>query len=418
MIKKYFGFKMCKKFDIPIHLAVSLLLLFGTIMIISASIGESGSQMNVMINAAIKQGVAVFIAYWGMTILARNYGRFFCKEVVVYKNKENNKLFKKNMKILFYGIGIGVIVLLVMALMSTPLNAARSWIVLPGIGTIQPSEFAKVYMILLLGYTVSEWGGITSIKVTRYMLIPFSFFALTAILISLQPDFGTLMVYTIIIALLVLIPAHPCMKVLQKVVLTLSVVGVGSFIFLNTETGISLLNVISSGYKFDRFTSAADPFLDLYDSGYHIVYSLYAIANGRLSGLGLGSSEQKLGYLPEAESDFIFSVVIEELGIVGLIVIVVLYGIIVIRLINYALKSQQEGYKIILMGTALYMVVHFIINIGGVSGLIPLTGIPLLFISAGNSSLLSIMTLIGVSQSLISIENNVYKKNPSGEKGS
>lgn len=400
-----------------IHLSVCILLFFGTVMIVSASIGESSNQMNIVAKTALKQGLIVILVYYWMTFLARIYGRCFCEEVIVYPNPNKNKRYKMQMRVLFYGVGLFVIVLLIIALMSTPLNGANSWIVLPGIGTIQPSEFTKIYMILLLGYTVNEIGHIRSLKFTRYMFVPLLFFAISTLLIMLQPDFGTLMVYFIITALLVLIPTHPCMKQMQTFIVVCAVIGVSVFLYFNTDAGIEFLSNLSIGYKFDRFTSAADPFLDFYDSGYNLVYSLYAIANGSLVGLGLGSSEQKLGYLPEAESDFIFSVVIEELGLFGLLVIVVFYGIIIYRLIGYALRSRREGNKIILLGTAFYMLIHFIINVGGVSGLLPLTGIPLLFISSGNSALISIMSLIGVSQSIIAVENNIKKKNPSGEKG-
>ncbi len=409
-IKQIFNLKMCKQFDFAIHLSVISLLIFGSIMVLSATIGESDNQINIIYKTALMQGLVVFITYWGMTILARNFGKWFCKEIIVYKDKKRNGTYHNVMRRIFYFIGFVIIVLLVITLFSAPLNGARSWIILPGIGTIQPSEFAKVYAIVLLGLTVNEWGRIRSISLTRYMLAPGLFVLLSAILIMLQPDFGTLVSYGLIIGLLLLIPTHRNMRSFQKVIFIGFVVASVGFVFLNTDIGIKVLDAFNLGYQFDRFTSAADPFSDSFNTGYNLVYSLYAIAKGFPFGVGLGSSEQKLGYLPEAESDFIFSVMIEELGLLGLFILILFYSIIIYKLFWHAIRCQREGYKIILFGAALYILVHFIINVGGVSGLFPLTGIPLLFISAGNSSLLSIMALMGISQSVIGLESGMQKK--------
>ena len=107
-------------------------------------------------------------------------------------------------------------------------------------------------------------------------------------------------------------------------------------------------------------------------------------------------------YLPEATTDYILPIIVEELGIFGFLFIVLLYGVILYRLFYYAFKAKSEGYKVILIGTAMYLSVHFLLNVGGVSGLIPLTGVPLLFISSGSSSLLSVCIAIGISQAVIS----------------
>ena len=118
--------------------------------------------------------------------------------------------------------------------------------------------------------------------------------------------------------------------------------------------------------------------------------------------MGFTHSTQKFGYLTQASSDYIFAITSEELGIIGLFIIVLGYGIVIYRLVYYALRTRSEGYKIILMGTAFYILLHFILNIGGVTGLIPLTGVPLLFISSGGSSLMSVMSAIGIAQAVIS----------------
>ena len=155
-------------------------------------------------------------------------------------------------------------------------------------------------------------------------------------------------------------------------------------------------------YMVGRFEASMNPFQDIYGTGYQLVNGLYAIANGGLGGLGFTHSTQKFGYLTQASSDYIFAITSEELGIIGLFIIVLGYGIVIYRLVYYALRTRSEGYKIILMGTAFYILLHFILNIGGVTGLIPLTGVPLLFISSGGSSLMSVMSAIGIAQAVIS----------------
>lgn len=118
-------------------------------------------------------------------------------------------------------------------------------------------------------------------------------------------------------------------------------------------------------------------------------------------GKGIGQSQQKFGFLTQADNDFILAIVIEELGIFGLALIVIGYSIIIQRLFHYAYRTKSEGYKIILIGTAMYIFLHFFLNVGGVGGLIPLTGVPLLFISSGGSALMSIMCAIGIAQAII-----------------
>ena len=118
-------------------------------------------------------------------------------------------------------------------------------------------------------------------------------------------------------------------------------------------------------------------------------------------GKGFGNSLNKYGYIPEAQTDFILSIVVEEFGILGFTVIFIFYSMIFVKLIQFALKASKEFDKIVLIGTLSYIVVHFIFNVGGLTALLPLTGVPLLFLSAGGSSRMAIMLAIGISQSII-----------------
>lgn len=148
--------------------------------------------------------------------------------------------------------------------------------------------------------------------------------------------------------------------------------------------------------------AARNPFLDAQGSGLQLIYGLEAIARGGLFGVGVGNSTVKF-LIPEGRTDYIITIIMEEIGLVGFLFITFLMLLIVGRLIYFALRSKNESYKVILLGVALYFLFHYILNVGGVSGLIPLTGIPLLMVSSGGTSLLAVFIGIGICQGLISV---------------
>lgn len=403
MKRKKMQLKMPKYYDKSIHICMLLLLAFGSIMIASTTVGEaSEANKNVVIITIVKQCAFLVASYLLMNYASRNFTKFLSKEVRVRTDKKENKRKKDSYRNWFRMGGIAIVGLCIATLFFPSVNGSHAWINLR-VMTLQPTEFAKVYMIILIGLIVNDLGPY-KVKFMDYTKPLFAFFIPVLVILFIQPDMGTTMVFTCITAVCLLIPTHPVLKSLRKFILLCLLVGGLLVLFFSTDIGIDILDKFNLGYKFHRFTSAADPFLDMYGpGGYNIVSSLSAIANGGLSGLGLGESGQKFGYLPEAQTDFIFSVVIEEAGIIGLLIIVCAYGWILYRLFYWAIKTKSEGFKVILIGCALYIGIHFILNVGGVSALIPLTGVPLLFISSGGSSLLSIMTLFGVCQSIISL---------------
>ncbi len=395
---KGFSLRMPRNYDRTMHFCILLLLAVGSLMVLSTN----AKDIDAVYKSIIRQIPFLITSYILMILAARYFVRMLSREVKIRDDKSANRKAKNFYRGLFRVVGIGICILLVLTLViGDEINGSKSWIQL-GFFSLQPSEFAKVYMILLLGIIVNDYGH-RRIKFMQFMGEPLIFYCFSLLIIAIQPDLGTLIVFTGITMTCLLIPSNPNLAKLKKLILFGVVVIVVATIFLSTEFGMSILEKFNLGYKFNRFESAADPFKDMYNTGYNIFYSLSAIANGGLSGLGFGNSELKYGYLPEASTDFIFSITIEELGILGLLVIVGCYAIIIYKLFYYALKSKSEGYKVILIGSAAYLCLHFILNIGGVSALIPLTGVPLLFISSGGSSMLSIMILMGVCQSIIAL---------------
>lgn len=400
--------KMPAGYDMGIHACIIILLIFGSIMVVSTSVGESTTDHMIVYKTIIKQTVFVILSYVIMSKVALH----FMNTWIRFKDKRR---FEKLMDV----IGGCIILMLLACQAFSGANGSKAWIYLPGNISIQPSEFAKAFYIVIFGMQANYYyhrrydDDGTKMTFWKYMKRPLIYLFIFIALIGLQPDFGTIIVLTLIAVITFFIPGNRCLWNWQRIIKILFICGAVLIILLFfTNPGLAFVEKFIGGYKLKRLTDAADPFKNIYDTGYNLVYSLYAIANGGIMGLGFGASEQKFGYLPEAQTDFILSVTIEELGIWGLMIIVSCYGLILYRLIYYAKVTQSDGYRIILVGTALYLSLHFVFNVGGVSGLLPLTGVPLLFMSAGGSSLLSITALLGVCQSIISkikLQNSSYR---------
>lgn len=380
--------KMPKKFDFLMQFAVLILILFGTLMIVSTNVGNTTKDPYIIPKVLAKQLFFIIVSYALMTFFANNFTM-----------KRAQKLFP------IFGIGI------IIALFSTQLFqdvlGSKAWIriPIPGLGemTIQPSEFAKVYMVVVMAVFVELTARRRKFKFWTIVRIPVYFFMVIAAAILLQKDLGTLFVLILLCAICFLIPSHISLRKQQRWVRLGLIVGCISIVFIMSEPVINFLNGIGPlQHVAVRIENALNPFTDPHNNGYQLINGLYGFARSGFTGVGLGNSIQKYGYLTQSDNDFILSIIVEELGIFGLMVVVLGYVVILQRLFYYAFHTKSEGYKIILVGTAMYIFIHFALNVGGVSGLIPLTGVPLLFISSGGSSLLSIMTAIGISQSVIS----------------
>lgn len=258
-------------------------------------------------------------------------------------------------------------------------NGSRSWI---GIGafSIQPSEFMKLAMISYLAKYLSENQKL--ITVFRKGLVPSLALVFTAFaMIMLQPDLGTgtVMVGTCIVMIFI-----AGAKISHFA--GLGLVGVAGFVGL----------IASAPYRIERITSFLDPWSDPLGSGFQIIQSLYAIGPGGLFGLGLGESRQKFFYLPEPQTDFIFAILSEELGFIGGSFILLLFALLLWRGIRIALGAPDLYGSFLAVGIIAMIAIQVMINIGVVTGLMPVTGITLPFLSYGGSSLTLMLMAIGV----------------------
>jgi len=349
-----------KKINKKLLLSVIILSLFGLLMIYSSSSIWASYKFNDPYKYLKTQSLFLLISYIIINIVSKI-------PYQIYKKYSNPIL-------------LSCIVLLILVLIpgiGTIRNGSRSWF---GIGSfgIQPSEFAKLGLIIFTSKYLSN-NKIKDIKtsVLPILLVVFIIFAL----IMLQPDFGTGVIIVISIISLLFISG-----VNMNFFIKMGIIGLIGIITL----------VIIAPYRMQRITSFLNPWSDPLGSGFQIIQSLYAIGPSGLLGTGLGNSIQKHFYLPEPQTDFIFSIISEELGFLGVIIISTLFIIIIHQGFKISIKQEDNFSKYLSFGITFSIAFQTILNLMVVVGLIPVTGVTLPFLSYGGSSLLVSMTEIGI----------------------
>lgn len=370
-----------KKTDYKILLSAIFLAFFGSLMIVSAQMGESSADLSVISATLIKQSIYLIIGLFAL---------FFFLEVTVTRLKK---------QIISFGY-ITILVLLIITRAFGAVGGAYGWIRI-GPLSLQPSELAKLYLII---WGASIFSKEYSFEANKKVFGRYIAGVLIYVFIVLiwQHDLGSAFVIFVIGYAICLIPNYKGIKKYQNYMIIGILVFIILALFALSPIGTSILKHFDNHYQILRFLASANPFDYQYDSGYHLIMALVSFSTGGVFGLGFGKSIHKYMNFPNPSTDFILPVIVEELGLVfGLLPIVVAYGFIIISLIRHSLKAKLVRSKIVLVGTFLYFAVHFILNIGGVSGLIPLTGVPLLLISSGGTSLISCMSALGLAESEI-----------------
>jgi len=275
---------------------------------------------------------------------------------------------------------LGVVVLaLVAVLFSAPINNARRWFSVGGLG-IQPSELAKLSAIVFIAALLER--RMHRINEVRYALVPIvGLLAILVGLILLQPDFGTAMVIVLIASVMVFAAG-------------LSYVTIAGFALLTLPMVAGL--IMSSDYRRRRLFSFLNPWEDPLGDGFQIIQSLLAVGTGGVSGRGLMNGVQKLFYLPEPHTDFIYAVIAEELGLIGATVVLICFCVIAWRGMRVALRSPDSFAAFLALGLTTMVIAQAFINMSVVLGLMPTKGIPLPFVSNGGSSLLVNLLGMGV----------------------
>ena len=349
---------------------VIILALFGLVMITSSSYIWAEYKFGDALKYAKNQGFFFVIGLFIMIFVSKIDYNFY------YKNA--NK---------FLIIGFVLLILVLIPGIGTVRNGSQSWFNF-GFFSLQPSELMKIILIIFTAKYLSN--NQDDIKYTFKTIIPILSVTIIAfLLIMLQPDFGSGVVLTMSIIGLIFSSGADFSFFLK-----VGIVGVIGVIVL----------IIIAPYRVARIVSFLNPWSDPLGSGFQIIQSLYAIGPGGLFGKGLGNSIQKHFYLPEPQTDFIFSIICEELGFLGAFLVILLFALIIYLIIKISLDATDLFAKYLAFGLVFQLSFQTILNLMVVVGLIPVTGVTLPFLSYGGSSLL-------VSMASIGIVLNISKKN-------
>ncbi len=368
------------KIDKPLLISSLILFIFGLIMVFSASSMESYMRYNYSpYHYFFRQLIFLIIGSIGFIF------------TLIFPTKNYKKLDKLLLFIAIISLG-GLLAYGYAA------NNAVSWYKI-GPVTIQPSEFTKIILIIYMAVYYDK--NRNNLDNQWIIIKPILFAIVIVALIAIEPDLGTGIIVMLIT--LMMFYAVPIDKKNRSIFNKIFIGGIAIVVLLLITAGTRLLK----SYQLERF-NFIDP-CERYqeESGYQLCNSLIAFKNGGLTGKGLGNSTQKYLYLPESYTDFIYAIVVEEWGLLVGITILLIYLLILFRIIKIARRANKLRNSLIAYGVFCYILIHIMINLLGITGLMPLTGVPLPFLSYGGSYAICMMLAMGLVQR-VSIES--YKK--------
>ena len=374
-IMRYIG-KTSKFIDYPLLVTYVILCLTGLVMVYSAS-------MVAATKGTLTGGAEVSGTYFytrQLLYVIMSFAIVFFMAFIM-----NVKILKQPNVQKWMMIGIFVLLLITLVI-GKNINGSKSWINL-GFMNLQASELLKIAIILYLPFMIEKKMPAVRNKI-KLISAPIILVASCVALVFLQKDVGqTLLILIIFFSIMFYagIGVHNVLKYGVMVAIAGILISV-----------LVLIAGLLPSYLEARFSTLTNPFSAESGTGYHISNSLMAIGNGGLFGRGLGNSIMKLGYLPEPHTDFIFAVICEELGLVGGLFVILLEFFIVYRAFQLANKTNSYFYKLVCVGIASYIGSQTFVNLGGISATIPLTGVPLPFISFGGSAMISLSIAMGL----------------------
>ena len=352
-----------KHIDYFLFISVIIISIFGIIMIYSAS------------------SIWAEFKYQDAFKYVKQQGLFFLVGILVmiFSSKISLNFLKRKANLILIGCFLLLILVLIPGIGSIR-NGSRSWFGIGGLG-IQPSEFAKLGLIIFTAkYLASNQKNMRDVK--KGALPIFLVIGIFFLLIMLEPDFGTAMVIALTLIALIFISG---LKI--SFFIKLGILGLAGIVGL----------IVVAPYRMARIISFLNPWSDPLGSGYQIIQSLYAIGPGGLLGQGFLNSRQKHFYLPEPQTDFIFSIISEEFGFLGVVIVCSFFFFIFYRMLRIALRSNDLFQKYLVFGLAFGIFIQAALNLAVVVGLIPVTGVTLPFFSYGGSSLLISMLSVGLA---------------------
>lgn len=349
-----------KKNSIVLIICVILISIFGCVMVYSASKYSATVNYNDQFFYLKKQIIGVVIGLVGLGV---------CYFI-------NHNIYKKFYWI-FYFVGLVFLSLVFIPGLGRTSYGATRWI---GIGsfTMQPSEIAKFCLVFFLAGFLSDGDKLSKFK---NILICLSLGGMYCLLIMLEPNMSITMcvAFTLIFMLFI---GGMRLKVFGMMVVP--------------AIALVIVLILIEPYRLSRIVAFIDPWKNPLDEGYQLIQSLYAIGSGGVWGVGLFNSRQAELFLPFSESDFIFSIIAEELGFVGCLIVVAIFITIILNIFIIGMRANNKFSAFLCFGIAAIIAIQTLLNIAVVSGSIPPTGLPLPFISAGSTSLLVFMSAVGV----------------------
>ena len=361
--------------DKPLLYITLTLFIFGLFNIVTASSSE----------AVIRYEKSLF--YYFFRQLAMILGGFVASIFII---KKDTKKYGFPALISFLFITFCVVYLF---LYGTFHKGAQNWLTFGPI-TFQPSEFVKPVMIVCLALIFDKTKkNLRNTKTKHYDIIGVILVVglFNSIIIFLEKDLGTMMILMTIFIVMFL--ASPILRnEKRKTIIFLLIVGICGLVIIKNQKGYILSEEQMARFNF------INPCKNYLDGGYQICNAYIAINNGGLFGLGIGKSKQKYSYIPEPHTDMVFAIIAEEQGLIRSSLILLAYAIILYRILNLSSKVETLRGKYICLGVGTYIFAHILINLGGLFGILPLTGVPLPFLSYGGSFTMSLIISLALVQ--------------------
>lgn len=303
-------------------------------------------------------------------------------------------------KLTWYAYGFGLFLLILVRVapesIAPHINGAKSWFKVPALGSLQPSEFVKIFLILALAKLIEDHhlkNPVKTIQTDFWLLIKMGITTIIPIgLIMLQPDLGTSLVFLAIMLGMIFISGVSWKILLPIFVCGGALIGI-IFYFVLVQPSLLEKYLGVKQYQFGRIYSWLDPYNYQSSEGYQLTQSLMSIGSGETSGKGYGNRDI---YMPESQTDFIFSVVGEEFGFVGSSVLISIFFLLIYHITKVGMETKNNFYTYLCVGVISMITFHVFQNIGMTIGLLPITGIPLPFVSYGGSSLMGNMLGVGL----------------------
>ena len=350
----------------------SLLLILGLIMVLSASSIES---------------FRIFGSTY--TLAQRQFGFAIVGVIIMFIAARTSVQFWKGLS--KFLLGLAFVLLIAVLVIGVEVAGQRNWIEIFGPFRLQPSEFAKIALVVW-GATALSRRDLSTWKGLLVPVVPVA--GVMMILILMEGDFGNTLMLAAIACGLLFAAGAPL-----RLFAWMGLAGAAAVLLLT----------LAAPYRMERFTSWLHPDADPLGFGYQLTQGQYALGTGGFWGVGLGASREKWGSLPEAHTDFIYSVIGEELGLVGTISVLVLFGLLAFAIFRLSATTQDQFVRLASAGVGAWIVVQAVVNMGAVLGILPITGVPLPLVSYGGSSLVPTLTALGMLMAFARSEPDARK---------